>query len=70
MLLSSLDNTDCKILEFTNSYLTQTLSYGCSLFDIETNTIDLNKTIDHISFTETFQEPLFWKKPCFSYAIV
>ena len=32
-LLSTLSNINCKILEITNSYLTQTLLFGCTLLD-------------------------------------
>ena len=32
-LLSTLSNINCKILEVTNSYLTQTLLFGCTLLD-------------------------------------
>ena len=37
-LLSTLNNTDCKLLELTKSYLSQTLLYGNTLFDKEKNT--------------------------------
>ena len=50
-LLSTLNNMD--------SYLTQTLLYGCTSFDSETNTFVLNVTIDYILSTERFEEPLF-----------
>ena len=40
-LLSTLNNIDCKILELTNSYLTQTFLYGCASTDTETNTLVL-----------------------------
>ena len=33
-LLSTLNNIDCKLLEFTKSFLSQTLLYGNALFDI------------------------------------
>ena len=69
-LLSTLNNIDRKILESTDSYLTQTLLFGCTSFDLETNTLVLNATIDFILSTERFEEPLFLKKPCFSYAIL
>ena len=54
-LLSTLNNIDCKILETTDSYLPQTLVFGCTSFDSETNTLVLNATNS------------FLKKPCFSY---
>ena len=49
----------------------QTLSYGCTSFDTETNALVLNGTNDYISSTERYDEPLFLgKKPCFSYAVL
>ena len=45
-LLSTLNNIDSKILESNDSYLTQTLLFGSTLFDSETNTFVLNATID------------------------
>ena len=70
-LLSTLNTIDCKILEWSDSYLTQTFLYGCTSFDTETNAFVLNATIDLILSTERFEEPLFKKKnPCFSYAIL
>ena len=47
-LLSTLNYIDCKILMSTDSYLTQTLSYGCTSFDLETNTLVFNTTIDYM----------------------
>ena len=58
-LLSNLNNTDCKISESTNSYLTQTLFFGSTSFDAETNTLVLNATIDYTLSTERFEERLF-----------
>ena len=58
-LLSTLDNIDSKILESNDSYLTQTLLFGSTLFDSETNTLVLNATIDYILSTERFEQPLF-----------
>ena len=52
------------MLESTNSNLTQTLLYGCTLFDTGTNTLVLNATIDYILSTDRFEQPLF-----FSYEI-
>ena len=57
-LLSTLNNIDPKILESNDSYLTQTLLFGSTSFDSETNTLALNATIDYILFTERFEEPL------------
>ena len=69
--LSTLNNIDCKILDSTDSYLTQSLLFGCTLFHSETETLVLNATIDYILSTERFKESLFFKKnPCFSYAIL
>ena len=58
-LLSTLNNIDSKILESNDSYLTQTLLFGSTSFDSETNTLVLNATIDYILSTERFEEPLF-----------
>ena len=69
--LSTLNNIDCKILDSSDSYLTQTLLFGCTLFHSETETLVLNATIDYILSTERFKESLFFKKnPCFSYVIL
>ena len=65
-LLSTLNNTDCKILESNNSFLTETLLFGSTSFDTETNTLFLNATIDYILSTEGFKGPFFFRKnPCF-----
>ena len=40
-LLSTLNHIDCKMLELTDSYLTQTLLYGYTSIDVETNTLVL-----------------------------
>ena len=61
-LLSTLNNIDCKILEPTNSYITQALLFGCASFDSEINTLVLSATIDYILSTERFEEPLFFLK--------
>ena len=58
-LLRTLNNIDCKILESNDSYLTQTLLFGSTSFDSETNMLVLNATIDYILSTERFEEPLF-----------
>ena len=58
-LLSTLNNIDSKILESNDSYLTQTLLFGSTSFNSETNTLDLNATIDYILSTEIFEEPIF-----------
>ena len=47
-LLSTIRNTDCKLLENINSSLTQTLLHGNSSLDINTNSLILNASIDFI----------------------
>ena len=49
---------DCKLLELTKSFLSETLLYGNTLFDKEKHTLILNATIEHILSTERFEEPL------------
>ena len=46
-LLRILNNTDCKILESSNSFLTQTLVFGSISFDTELNTLILNASINY-----------------------
>ena len=58
-LLSTIRNIDCKLLEITDSSLTQTLLYGNPSFDIITNSLILNATIDFILSTKRFEETLF-----------
>ena len=58
-LLRSIRNIDCKLLEITHSSLTQTLLYGNPSFDIITNSLILNATIDFILSTKRFEEALF-----------
>ena len=57
-LLSTIRNIDCKLLEITDSSLTQTLLYGNPSFDIITNSLILNATTDFILSTERFEEAL------------
>ena len=57
-LLSTLKNIGCKLLESTDSCLTETLLFGSSSLDTETNTLILKATIDFILSTERFEEPL------------
>ena len=66
--LSSNRNIDCKLLENTDSSLTQMLLYGNSSLDINTNSLISNATFDFILFTERFEEALFWRniKPFYS----
>ena len=58
-LLSTIRNIDCKLLEITDSSLTHTLLYGNPSFDIITNSLILNATIDFILSTKRFEEALF-----------
>ena len=58
-LLSTIRNIDCKLLDITSSSLSQTLLYGNSSFDIITNSLILNATIDFILSTKRFEEALF-----------
>ena len=53
-----LNNIDCKLLELTKSFLSQTLLHGNTLFDKEKNTRTLNVTIEYILSTERFEVPL------------
>ena len=55
-LLSTLNNSDCKIIELTNSSLSQTLWYGSTLFDKEKNALIIKTIIEYISSTEGFKE--------------
>ena len=58
-LLTTISNIDCKLLEITDSSLTQMLLYGNPSFDIITNSLILNATIDFILSTKRFEEALF-----------
>ena len=58
-LLSTIRNIDCKLLENTDSSLTQTLLYGNPSLDINTNSLILNAAIDFILSTKRFEEVLF-----------
>ena len=51
-LLSTLNTIDSKILESNDSYLTQTLLFGSTPFDLETNRLILNGAIDYILSTK------------------
>ena len=64
-LMSTLNNIDCKILESTDSCLTQTFSYCCTSCYKETKTLVFNATINYILSTERFKELLFQKKSLF-----
>ena len=58
-LLSTIRNIDCKLLEISDSSLTHTILYGNPSFDVITNSLILNATIDFILFTKKFEEALF-----------
>ena len=58
-LFSTIRNTDCKLLEITDFSLTHILLYGNPSFDIITNSLILNTTIDFILSTKRFEETLF-----------
>ena len=58
-ILSTIRNIDCKLLEITDSSLTQTLLYGNPSFDIITNSLILNVTTGFILSTKRFEEALF-----------
>ena len=53
-----LNKTDCKLLELTNSSLSQTLLYGIALSEKENTTLILNATTEYILSTERFEETL------------
>ena len=61
-LLSTIGNTNYKLLENTDSVLTQTLLFGNTSYDITGNTKILNATITFILLTKRFDEPLFKTK--------
>ena len=64
-LRNTLHNIDSKLLEYNDSYLTQILLFGSTLFDSETKTLVLNATINYILSTEKVEEPPFFKKTLF-----
>ena len=45
--------------ESPDSFIAQTLLFGCTTFDTETNTFVLNATTDSILSNERFEEPPF-----------
>ena len=57
-LLSTLNNIDSKILESNDCCLTQTLLFGSTSFDSETNTFVPNATSGYILSTGRFEQPL------------
>ena len=58
-LLSTIGNINYKLLENTDSNLTQTLLFGNTSFDITDNTNILNATINFVLLTKRFDKPLF-----------
>ena len=56
ILLSTLHNINCELLELTKSYLSQILLYGNTLFNKEKNTLILMATTEYVLFTERFEE--------------
>ena len=57
--LRTIRNIDCKLLENTDSSLTQTLLYGNSYLDIKTSSLMLNATTNFILSTKRFEEAHF-----------
>ena len=62
ILLSTLNNSNCKILESTDYYLTKALLYRSTSFGTEMNTLVLNATIDYILYFQDLQNLFFRKK--------
>ena len=62
---SLLRNINCKLLETVYSSLTQTLLYGNPSFNVITNLLILNVTLDFILSTKRFEEALFYNQPFF-----
>ena len=58
-LLSHIGNINYKLLENTDTVLTQTLLFGNTSFDKTHNTKIPNATINFILLTKRFDEPLF-----------
>ena len=55
-LLSTLNKTDCKLIEAMESSLIETLLFGNSLFDLKKNSLILNASIDYVLSTKRFEE--------------
>ena len=68
-LLCTIRNIDCKLLEITNSSLTQTLLYGKPSFDIITSLLILNATFSFLS-TKRSEGTLFKRNNVFSYVFL
>ena len=47
------------MLESIDYFLTRTLLFGSTTFDIETNTLLVNTITDYISYNKRFEESLF-----------
>ena len=61
-LLSTLNNADCKLLELTKSFLSQTLLYGNTLFDKEKKTF-LTQQLNIFYLLKDSKSLLFSKFP-------
>ena len=57
-LLNSLSKTDYKLLDSTDTSLTQILLFGNSTFTTNNNTRIINLTIDFVLLTKRFDGPL------------
>ena len=61
-LLSTLNKTDCKLIETSENSLTETLLFGNSLFDLKQISVILNASIDYIlSLLKDLKKPYFCK---------
>ena len=58
-LLSIIENNDNIFLDLCEPVLERTLLFGSSSFDTDANTNVLNATIEYITSTKRFDEPLF-----------
>ena len=66
-LLSIIENNDNIFLDLCEPVLKRTLLFGSSSFDTDANTNVLNATIEYITSTKRFDEPLFqWKQIIFT----
>ena len=57
--MSTIRNIDCTLLGKTDFSFTHTLLCENSSFDINTNSLFLNATIDFVLSTKRFEEALF-----------
>ena len=60
ILLSTINNIDCGLLDLTETVLIKTLLLGNCSVDAQTNTQILNTTIEYILTTKRFEESLFY----------